>query len=389
MAGRRAAQVSGAPRIAVASLMFEANTFAPGRTRMDAFESTTFASGADVLEAGQGLDSVAGAVAIAREAGAQVIPTTSAGALSGPILAAGVYPRLRDRLLDGLASHRGEVDGIYVQLHGAMVADDEDDVEGDLLEQIAALMGVPVAASFDLHCHFTARMAAATPLLAGYHTLPHVDMVSTGERAMRLLLAELEGAQARLAWQKIPMITSAEGQDTNQPPIREVMDRIGEIVNEPHVLDASLFMTQPWLDVPDLGWSAVVVTAGEGGLAEQRAAELAQMAWDRRTQVRAPKVPISEALQRAGCTAPDPTQGPVVFGDGADSVSAGATGDGVEVLAGLLAASLTGRAQVIVTPTAKHPKSVPRPVWVRTSPSPLEAPWLLNSTARSGSPAPW
>lgn len=349
MASTRTAQAGVAPRIAIAGLMFEANTFAPGRTGIEAFESTTFATGEEVLHVGKGLDSIAGVVAVAREAGAEIVPTTSAGALSGPTLASGVYPKLRARLLDGLAPLRGKVDGVYVQLHGAMVSEDEDDVEGDLLEAVADLMDVPVAASFDLHCHFTARMARATPLLAGYHTLPHVDMVSTGERAMRLLLAQLQGREPRLAWQKIPMITSAEGQDTNHPPISEVMDRIRQLLTDPHVLDASLFMTQPWLDVPELGWSAVVITAGDEELARSRSSELAQMAWDRRERVLAPKVPIGQALQRAADADVDLTCGPFVLGDGADSVSAGATGDGVEVLSELLRATLTGRAQVIVT----------------------------------------
>lgn len=343
-------------RIAIAGLMFEANTFAPGVTDQTAFETSTFAEGDAVLTVGEGLDSIAGAVAVARAAGVEVVPTTSAGAMSGPTIAAGVYPALRERLLAGLAPLRGLVDGVYLQLHGAMVAEDEPDVEGALLEAVTELMGVPVAASFDLHCHFTARMATATPLVAGYHTLPHVDMVQTGERAMRLLLARIGGAQPVIAWRKIPMITSSEGQDTNHRPISEVMARLREVITEPGVLDASLFMTQPWLDVPELAWSAVVVTDGRQELAQRRADELAQMAWDRRERVLAPKVSVDDALATAAQMQPDPARGPFVLGDGADSVSAGATGDGVEVLAGFLRSQatggLTGRAQVVVTDAA-------------------------------------
>ncbi|MEE6282895.1 M81 family metallopeptidase [Georgenia sp. MJ170] len=341
-----------APRIAVTGLMFEANTFAPGTTGLAAFEGSTYAEGPAVLTVGGGLDSVAGAVAVAEAAGATVVPTTIAGAMSGPTVAAGVYPVLRRRLLDGLAPLRGQVDGIYLELHGAMVAEDEPDVEGDLLQAVADLMEVPVAASFDLHCHFTDAMGAATPMIVGYHTLPHVDMIETGARAMTVLLAQLGGARPTLAWRHIPMITSAEGQDTNHLPISEVMGRIREITSEPGVLDASLFMSQPWLDVPGLSWSTLVLTDGDPELAQLRADELAQMVWDRRERVLAPKVDIDEALRIAAAADPTDGRGPFVLGDGADSVSAGATGDGVEVLAGLLHHELTGRAQVIVTDAA-------------------------------------
>src|SRR5690606_11229963 len=121
---------------------------------------------------------------------------------------------------------------------------------------------------------------------------------------------------------------------------------------EPGVLDATLFMTQPWLDVPGLGWSTLVVTDGDHELAQDRADELAEMVWERRERVLAPKVAITEALRTAAQTDPVDGQGPYVLGDGADSVSAGATGDGVEVLAELLRHELTGGAQVIVTDAA-------------------------------------
>lgn len=95
--------------------------FAPGLTGLAAFESSTFVEGAAVLTIGEGLDSVAGAVTMARDAGAVVIPTTLTGAKSGPTVAAGVYPVLRERLLASLAPLRGQVDGVSLQLHGAMV----------------------------------------------------------------------------------------------------------------------------------------------------------------------------------------------------------------------------------------------------------------------------
>lgn len=352
-----APQVPAGSRVAVAGLAFEANSFAPGRTGLDAFETSTFAEGPDVLTVGEGLDSIAGAVEVAEAAGVEVVPTTVATAMSGAPVAADAYAALRKRLLDGLAPLRGQVDGVYLELHGAMVAEDEPDTEGDLLEAVAELMGVPVAASFDLHCHFTARMGTATPLIAGYHTLPHVDMISTGARAMRLLLHQLGGARPTIAWRKIPMITPPEGQDTNHPPINEVIGRIKQMIaDEPGVLDASLFMTQPWLDVPELGWSAVVVTDGDSELAQARADEIAQMAWDRRERVLAPKISIDDALRRAAQARPDREQGPFILGDGADSVSAGATGDGVEVLEALVRhqaeGGVTGKAQVIVTDAA-------------------------------------
>lgn len=337
-------------RIAIAELMFETNSFAPGVTALTDFERS-FACGADVLRVGGGIDSIAGAVQVAQAAGAVVVPTTLAAAMSGPPVQAGAFEMLRRRLLDNLAPHVGQVDGVYLSLHGAMVAQDCEDTEGELLHAVREMVGpdVPIAYSADLHAHFTAAMAAATPLVAGYRTLPHVDIFQTGQRAMALLLAAIDGARPVLGWRKVRMMTSSEGQDTTVPPMSEVMARLAEIATESGVLEGCVFATQPWLDVTELGWSTLVVTDGDAELAQRRADELARMVWDRRHRITAPKTDAHIALKtvREGIA-----DRPYVFSDGADSVSAGATGDGVQVLSALLDDPVDGTVLLVVTDAA-------------------------------------
>lgn len=346
---QNASTKQGPLRVAVAALLWETNSFAPGLATVETLQLSGWVDGDDVFSYGQGIDSIAGALKVAQARGVTMIPTTAGGPASGSTFAAGEYGKMRARLLDGLRPLVGEVDGVYLSLHGAMVCEDEDDVEGDLLQAVSDLMGVPVAASFDLHTHFTDKMGQATPLISGYHTCPHVDIYEVGERSMELLLHRLEGGKPTLAWVQIPMITSAEGQDTNHEPILSVMNRMKDMLSEPQVLDAALFMTQPWLDVPDLGWTVVVVTDDDPELARKYSSELAEMAWNRRDKVLAPKVDIAEAIGRICSVDRDPTLGPFVLSDGADSVSAGAAGDGVELSHSLASAPLPGPGFAVVT----------------------------------------
>ena len=61
------------------------------------------------------------------------------------------------------------VDGVFIALHGSMVADGCDDPEGELLERVRAVVGpeVPVVATLDLHGNVTERMAThATGLVS-------------------------------------------------------------------------------------------------------------------------------------------------------------------------------------------------------------------------------
>jgi len=335
-------------RVAVAGLLYETNSFAPGVSTREKLWRSGWADGDEVFTYGQGIDSIAGAMKVADEEGVILIPTTSAGPASGPTFAAGEYKYFRERLLDGLRPLVGEVDGVYLSLHGAMVCEDEDDAEGDILQSVSELMGVPVSASFDLHCHFTDKMGRATPLISGYHSCPHIDIFETGMRSMSLLVHRLRGGKLALSWVQIPMLSSSEGQDTNVEPVRAIISRLKEMISEPNVLDGALFMTQPWLDVPALGWTALVVTDDDPELARRYATELGKMAWDAREGILAPKVEISDAIDRVCAVAHDVELGPFVLSDGADSVSAGAAGDGVALVTALATAPLPGPALAVI-----------------------------------------
>ncbi len=327
-------------RVAVAALMFETNSFAPGRTTLADFDRGTV-RGAELFRVGGGLDSVAGAAAVAADAGVELVPLLGSYGLSGPVVESGATEVLIARVVDALSEVLADIDGVYLSLHGAMVAEDCEDVEGLLLTRVRELVGpeMPIAYSADLHAHFTAAMAAATPLVAGYRTLPHVDIRETGERAMRLLVATLDGARPVIGWRKVAMMTSAEGQDTTVAPMSEVMARVVELDSDPIVLDSCVFATQPWLDVTELGWSSVVIVDGESGQArasrwaQRHADELGHMVWERREQITAPKTSAAEAFAAVRSA----IGGPVILSDGADSVSGGGTGDGVQILRALLA----------------------------------------------------
>ena len=85
------------------------------------------------------------------------------------------------------AQARGRVRRIYLDLHGAMVAEHHDDGEGELLRRIRALVGerMPIVTSLDYHANMTPAMVAHASAMVGYRTYPHIDMAATGKRAAR------------------------------------------------------------------------------------------------------------------------------------------------------------------------------------------------------------
>ncbi|MNV59238.1 hypothetical protein D3C71_1516500 [compost metagenome] len=81
------------------------------------------------------------------------------------------------------------LDGIFLDLHGAMVAEHVDDGEGELLSRIRRAIGydVPISVCLDLHGNITEQSMTDADMLVGYRTYPHIDMAVTGRRAAELL----------------------------------------------------------------------------------------------------------------------------------------------------------------------------------------------------------
>jgi microcystin degradation protein MlrC len=136
-----------------------------------------------------------------------------------------------------------------------------------------------------------------------------------------------------MALVKRPMVLSASAARTTDGPLLPVVEAAREAERLGRVLHASLFPVQPWLDIPDLGFAALVCADGDTAAAEKVATELADMAWARRHEFDPHLISLTEAI-RIGLTSP----GLTVVGDAGDSPSGGAAADSAAVLRALLAA---------------------------------------------------
>ncbi|MFZ2326648.1 MAG: M81 family metallopeptidase, partial [Rhodoferax sp.] len=177
-------------KILIARLNHETNTFSPVPTPLESFAPTY---GAAAYQANQGMrTAMAAFIDLANQLGATLVTPVSATANpSGPVQALAY-----DALTDCIVAAVPGCDAILLDLHGAMVAENSLDGEGDLLERVrAAAPGVPIGVALDLHGNITQKIVDNADVVVGFKTYPHVDMYETGQHAGRLLLAMLQGAQ--------------------------------------------------------------------------------------------------------------------------------------------------------------------------------------------------
>lgn len=323
-------------RIAIGAWSQETNTFSPFLSQREQFTIRTYASAEELAQTfATSRVEISGFLHVLAQTDATVVPllTAKAGASGGAITRAAFDSILAD-LLESIRA-AGQLDAVLLSLHGALVIEDHDDAEGCILQAVRELVGpkVPIAASLDLHGHITPQMLEYADILVGYEEYPHIDMFETGERTAKLLLAQLRGEiTPHMAMAKRPMLVNpVSGQSTTQP-LRRIMDRARELEASGEVIVASLFPVQPWIDVVDLGFASLVVA--QSPEAAQRAAdELADMAWEARTEFEPDFViPLDEAIRIAM-----ESDGVTVIGDPGDAPSSGAAADNPSILRALLA----------------------------------------------------
>jgi len=323
--------------VLVGGFSHELNSFVPGESTLETLERAGgIVHGDDLFGPALGEHLERHAIAaVAAEEGVALLPTTFMFGRVGPVITDAAYEPIRATILEAATAHRDRLRGVMLPLHGAMATRSRDDTEGELITAMRAIVGpdVPIVASFDMHGHGTQAMADGADALIVYRTCPHTDYYETGARAMRLLVRAMRGEiRPTVSMRKIRMTASAEHHDTNHGPMVEVQARARELEQVPGVLDVSLFATQPWMDVPDIGWSVMVTTDDAPDVGQEVADTLGRFIWGRREAFRVHKTPIPEALEAARAA----TAFPIVLSDSADTTTGGGNGDGNLLLAELL-----------------------------------------------------
>ena len=336
-------------RVLLANLAQETCSFVQSKHTLEDFRRYYLYTGQEILEKlrGGGME-VSGIIAAAEEEGVKLVPLlASYGGTGGPVSAA-AYAYLRDEILKGARRSAADVDGAILALHGAMLTEDLDDPEGDLLSHLRQILGPdkPIVCSLDLHAHVTDLMIQRATAFVAYHTHPHVDIYDTGVRAMKLLGRILRGeVRPVMAHRKLRMIAPPEQHNTGRPPMGPIMERVKTVERAPRMLAAAIFPVQPQLDIPNLGWSVIAVSDGDPALARSTADEIAEMAWQCRRDFLRDRTPIPDALRIARQT----PGGPIVLADASDGTAGGAEGDSTILLQALLESPVSGTCLVLIT----------------------------------------
>ena len=250
-------------RIAVGGFHHETNTFAPLKATFQDFEQ---AGGQPALSRGDALFAavdgvslpITGAIGELRGLGHELVPLSWSSAVPSAEVEQDAYERIVGEMLEML-ERALPIDGIYLCLHGAMVAEHLEDGEGELLRRILALVGnnIPISASLDLHTNITQEMFALSDVLDAYRTYPHVDMIETGRRAATHLDDLLNrGVRYHKAFRKAEFLVPLNWGCTFVEPAQSLYAKLTELeagAVADGVRTLSLAMGFPLADIAEVG----------------------------------------------------------------------------------------------------------------------------------------
>jgi microcystin degradation protein MlrC len=332
-------------RIAVGGFQHETNTFAPLKATLADFEQADawpgLTSGAALFDAVKGINlPAAGFIDEARSLSHDLVPLLWCSAQPSAHVTRDAFETIVGELLARLAQARA-LDAVYLDLHGAMVAEHIDDADGEVLARVRSVIGpdVLLVASLDFHANVSARMVEQADGLVSFRSYPHVDMTETGVRAAALL-HDLLKQRAPAKWHgALPFLMPLTTQCTLIEPLRSLMEHARNL-ERAQVMSLCLTPGFPAADVPECG-PAVFGYGRDADALARATRELFGMTLEREHEFALDLIDVSQATRLAR-DADIPRGRPVILADTQDNPGAGGNADTMSLLKALVAADVEG-----------------------------------------------
>ena len=336
-------------RVAVGGWQHETNTFAPHKAhyedfvKADAWPGMTV--GADVFDDMRGLNiPLPGFVEAAESRNFELHPILWASAEPSSYVTEDAFERVANMICESIST-AGSLDAVYLDLHGAMVAEHHQDGEGELLRRVRAIVGpdLPVVISLDLHANVTEAMVEHTSAITIFRTYPHLDMAETGARACDLLSDMLGGKAVVGRMRQIPFLIPLAAQYTGAEPCRSIYAGVAAAVNN-GVCSADFACGFPASDIFESG-AAVVVYGEDQRSVDAQLDALYALVVEAESQFANELLSPDEAVKQAMLLKAD---APVVLADAQDNPGAGGTSDTVGLLHALVENAAQGAVMAVV-----------------------------------------
>jgi len=243
----------------------------------------------------------------------------------------GDYEFMRDEILAQCKAAM-PLDGVLLGLHGAMVAQGYDDVEGDVIERVRAIVGPKcvIGVELDPHCHLTIKRLTHANVIILYKEFPHTDVVERAEEVVEIVLKTIRGQVKPVM--SVYDCRQVGSYPTTEPMMRAFVDRMSAMEGKNGVLSISIGHCFPYADVAELTGRILVVTDNDKAGADKLARTIGEEFVSMRGKTAPPYLDVESGIGAAI----EFNDAPVVMADPADNAGGGAPSDNTTILRRLI-----------------------------------------------------
>ncbi len=328
-------------RVGLAGLIHETNTFSAIPAGLENFVQPDgfypeLRRGEAIFKFGEGRYNIAtsGFLGAAAEHDMQVVPLVWAGAEPSAPVSQEVFDHLVGMILEELAKNQ-PYNGLFLDLHGAMVYGDLQDGETEILRRVRRVVGgLPIVVSLDLHGNIAPESFELATALVGYRSYPHVDGFENGERCAALLAHLVRGGKCNGAFRQVPFLMPSTTQPTTRDPARGVYAKLEELERAAGVLSMTLMEGFPPCDLPHTGPSLFAYAESQA-LADESADRLLEYILAHEAEFSCDLLPCGEAVEKAMRLSKQ-AKGPIILADIQDNAGGGSPSDTTWLLEALI-----------------------------------------------------
>jgi microcystin degradation protein MlrC len=322
-------------KIAIAGFHHETNTFSSTTATFEDFQK---ADGWPELSMGEALLKnlyganipISGFIAQAKLFDMDVIPILWCSAQPSGAVEAEAYEKIVTMMCNSLKQHR-DIDAVFLDLHGAMVATHMDDGEAELMRRIRKIIGhkTPLYVVLDLHANVSVEMFEIADFIMCYRHYPHTDMAETGAKVCIELNKHLNApTNLYKGYAKFPFLIPITAQCTLDGAGARLVKHLDTAEAESQSLSLSFAYGFPMADVSFAGPTLMVYSGDEADVTT-RLSETKQKIISLRNEFASPILSAEQAVSEALL---EYSNKPIVVADTQDNPGAGGSSDTMGML---------------------------------------------------------
>ena len=235
-------------QILLLRLFHETNTFDPGVTEAECFQKR---HGLKPMQEAPYGSIIHGLIELAKKSSVEIVPCFDFGTKQVPVASDQVVNDAFECIDELLPEKIAKIlVGLFSILHGAMVSQSHDDVEGIVLKRIQQLIGnlrIPVAAVLDLHANVSPQIANHLNILVAYIKKTHTDALLTAIHCIRIFFHNIKNnLKSRICFLQFLWPLSPSMTATKEEPMAELLE-IASRHESSRIKCKSIAMTAPEL----------------------------------------------------------------------------------------------------------------------------------------------